>query len=97
MATPGGSWQIVQPYSSVATYSWSTTAAPATGRVQPLGVGARRKRQRSFREQKRWDTYSSGTYTLTSKACSGVACRVASHVRRDLNDGHADGQRRRQS
>ncbi len=73
MAAPGGSWQLVQAYSAGATYNWNTSGAPATGSYS-ISVWARdASGSGAFGNNTGgWDAYSSGTYTLTAKACGAV-------------------------
>jgi hypothetical protein len=67
---PGGSWTIAQPYSSNATFNWTTTGLAAgtyhySVWVRDAGSGAS------------YDAYTGNTYVLTSTACASVTASVA--------------------
>ena len=68
---PGHSWQIVQPYSGSATFTWTTTGLPAGNYV--YAVWARDSSSASS-----YDAYSTGTtYALTSQPCTSVTASAA--------------------
>jgi len=65
IATPGsGGWQIVQPYSSSATFTWTTTSKPAG--VYSISVWVRDASSVGVNGNStgRWDAYASGQYSL---------------------------------
>jgi hypothetical protein len=65
IAAPGGNWQVVQPYSTSATYTWIT--APGAAGIYSWSVWVRDATSGSS-----WDAYASGHYALTSSPCSAV-------------------------
>jgi len=77
IASPGGSWQIVQAYSSTATYTWNST--PGAAGVYGISVWARDSSSIgvSGNPTGRWDAYASGSYTLTTTPCSSVTSTAA--------------------
>jgi hypothetical protein len=71
---PGaGSWQMVQAYSTGATWQWNTSGA--TAGTYGVAVWARDSNSTgtSGNNFGRWDAFNSTQYTLSSSACSSVA------------------------
>jgi len=63
MAAPGGSWQIVQPYSTSSTFTWNTVAPVGTYSLS-VWVHDARSSGAFGNSSGRWDAYSSAQYTL---------------------------------
>jgi len=67
---PGGSWMIVQPYSTSATFNWNTTP-PAGTYLYSVWV-------RDNSSAAAYDVFVPGaTYTLTSTTCASVTASAA--------------------
>jgi len=77
MAAPGGSWQIVQAYSTSSTLNWSTTGHAAG--IYSLSVWVRDASSigTTVDGGGRYDARSSGLYTLTGTPCSAVSYSVS--------------------
>jgi len=69
---PGSStWQIAQPYSTTATFNWSTAGLPAGSYLHSVWV-------RDANSTTSYDAYAPGaTYTLTSQPCTSVTFSAA--------------------
>jgi len=67
---PGGAWTIVQPYSSTATFTW-TTAGVAAGTYR-FSVWARDAASASS-----YDTFSAFDYVLTTAPCTGMTASAS--------------------
>jgi hypothetical protein len=68
---PGGSWTIVQPYSSAATFNWNTTGLAAGTYSYSVWV-------RDASSAASYDAFFPGTaYTLTSTTCASVTSSAA--------------------
>jgi hypothetical protein len=68
---PGHSWQIVQPYSGAATFTWTTTGLPAGTYMYTVWT-------RDSTTASSYDTYFPGTnYTLTTTPCSSAMASAA--------------------
>jgi hypothetical protein len=65
MQQPSGSWQVIQDYSSLATYSWNSTGAP--GGSEHFGVWVRDTSSAAA-----YDTFTSIPYMLTTLACGSI-------------------------
>jgi hypothetical protein len=67
---PGGSWTIMQAYSSSATFTWNTTP--------PAGTYSYSVWVRDASSAAAYDTYFAGTtYTLTTTPCTSVTASAA--------------------
>jgi len=80
MLGPGSStWQIVQPYSSSASFTWNTSGA--AGGTYSFIVKARDSSSAgttgSGNPNGSWDAYTSLTYTLSSAACTSVTASAS--------------------
>jgi phosphatidylinositol-3-phosphatase len=77
MRSPGGSWQLVQPYSSKAYFTWDTTALPVG--TYNFSVWARDQSSMaaiggtSGNALGRWDAYQAFQFVLTSAPCTSVS------------------------
>ena len=68
---PGGTWSIVQPYSSSASFNWSTAGRAAGSYLFSVWV-------RDLSSQASYDAYdSSHSYTLTVVPCTGVNVTIS--------------------
>jgi hypothetical protein len=65
VAAPGGSWQIVQPYSSNATYVWNTTGEPTGNYSVSVWITAANSNGVNGTTSGHWDTYSTMVGSLT--------------------------------
>jgi spore germination protein YaaH len=66
LLAPGHSWQIVQPYSTTATFNWNTTGLPAGSYMYTVWA-------RDSGSSASYDTYLPGTnYSLTTTQCTSV-------------------------
>jgi len=71
MLAPGGSWHVVQPYSSSATFNWNTGGLPAGSYVYSVWV-------RDAGSTAGYDAFAPGTaYTLTATQCTTVTASAA--------------------
>jgi len=72
MAAPGGSWQIVQPYSTNSTFTWNTSAPAGT---YSISVWVRDAMSAGIfgNNMGRWDAYSTVQYTLNAYQCASVS------------------------
>jgi len=77
MASPGGTWQIVQPYSASPTFTWNTTGAAAGTYGLSVWVRDASGSGAYGNGSGRWDTYSSGQYTLTTAPCTAATLSAA--------------------
>jgi len=78
MLPPGSNtWQVVQPYSTAATYSWSTTSAVAG--IYKFIVKARDAASAGTAGSSTgtWDAYTSLAYTLTATACRSIGATTS--------------------
>ncbi|MFZ5893973.1 MAG: RCC1 domain-containing protein [Myxococcota bacterium] len=62
---PGGTWQILQPYSTTATFNWDTTGAPLGNHQFQIWVRAQGL-------QTAYDAYTGFGFTVTATACTGA-------------------------
>jgi guanyl-specific ribonuclease Sa len=62
---PGGTWQVVQAYSTASTFTWSTTGRAPGSYLFSVWV---RDASRSVS----YDTYSAFTYTLAAAPCTSM-------------------------
>ncbi|HEX9364140.1 MAG TPA: glycosyl hydrolase family 18 protein, partial [Candidatus Dormibacteraeota bacterium] len=72
MLPPGGTWRIVQGYSSAATYTWSTTGLRPG--IYRFSVWARDANSRgpNGTAPNTYDSFAALDYALTTSPCSGV-------------------------
>jgi spore germination protein YaaH len=71
--TPGHGWQIVQPYSSMATFNWNTTNLPQGGYLYTVWARDATSTGASCGSLGCEDAYSPGTsYTLNTQPCTSV-------------------------
>jgi len=74
---PGGTWSLVQTYSTNGTYSWSTTGRAAG--VYRFSVWARDTSSPGIAGSApyTYDTFSAFNYTLTTAPCTGMSASAA--------------------
>jgi hypothetical protein len=77
MAAPGGTWTVVQPYSTNALFAWDTVGAPPGGYSLSVWVRDASASGANGNSDGRWDSYASGTYNITSTPCSSVSLTAA--------------------
>jgi len=70
MQSPGGAWQIVQPYSSNATFNWSTAGRVGGTYHFSVWVRAVASGGAAGNSLGRWDAFAAHAYILTSSPCS---------------------------
>src|SRR5260370_40702093 len=70
MAAPGGSWKIVQAYSTSSTFNWSTTGAAAGTYSLSVWVRDASSIGTTADGGGRYDARRSGSYTLATTASS---------------------------
>jgi len=71
-ASPGGNWQIVQPYSTSPTLTWNTTGEGAGAYSLSVWVRDASGSGAFGNSSGRWDAYASGQYSLTTTPCSAA-------------------------
>lgn len=77
LQAPGGSYQIVQPYSSNGTFNWATAANPAGTYHFSVWVKDSASGGASGGTSGRWDTYATLTFVLTSTPCTSVSASTS--------------------
>jgi len=77
MAAPGGSWQVVQAYSTSPTFNWSTTGAAAGTYSLSVWVRDASSIGTTADSGGRYDARNSGVYTLTSTPCSAASYAIS--------------------
>src|SRR5260370_23549793 len=73
MAAPGGSWKIVQAYSTSSTFNWSTTGAAAGTYSLSVWVRDASSVGTTADGGGRYDARSSGFYTLTNTPYTAIS------------------------
>jgi len=72
MAMPGGNWQIVQPYSTSASFAWNTSGSAAGTYSISVWVRDAYSAGADGNNTGHWDAYTSSAYTLSPIACSAA-------------------------